>query len=122
MKTRQGFVSNSSSSSFLIVSKNKELPTIKVELEIPIERQIKTIKELKEYFDDYHEYDPDDPECAKHDYQGQTGKCYKEALEALNSGKFLYFCSTGSGDPLYSYMEQECIEPDEFKLPGCQVI
>lgn len=78
MKVRSGFVSNSSSSSFIVaVPKSKKTKTIvtvsfEVDLESYADRRISTIKELNEYYD--YEY-------------GDREFKYDECKEAIRSGK-----------------------------------
>lgn len=99
MKKRFGFVSNSSSSSF-IVAVNKGRTKIKLEVEVDLERYshstISTIEDLMSYFIDYG-YDLDE---IKEDER------YQEAKKAIEEGKEILTGSFSSdeGDPIESLL------------------
>ena len=83
MKVRSGFVSNSSSSSFVIAAKNKKDLKTKITIEVNFadfieDSGIKTIEDLDEYFEE--EYDEGFQKLAK----------YKAAKKAIEEGKTLY--------------------------------
>lgn len=84
MKIRLGFVSNSSSSSFIISSPNRPMKisyTVELDLNEIIDKTIKTIKELDEYFEEFSfvKVDQLDP------YQKETYlKCKKEIESGRN--------------------------------------
>ena len=76
MKVRSGFVSNSSSSSF-IVAVDKDASTeikvvLKANLETYADRKISTIEELNDYYDDYW---------------GEREYRYEECRKAIEAGK-----------------------------------
>lgn len=50
MKIRYGFVSNSSSSSFIVSAKKGKTPTVIIEIELPTDKIIETVKQLDEHF------------------------------------------------------------------------
>jgi len=93
MKTRMGFVSNSSSSSFIIASKEKPKMIIEIDIEYIADKKITTEKELVEYLLEEYGYDTieeffDNEEWDKNNYD----KC----LKALEEGNFLYAGSISS--------------------------
>jgi hypothetical protein len=57
MKVRSGFVSNSSSSSFIVAVEDETRVKVKISFEADLEkyarRKLSTIEELNEYYDDY---------------------------------------------------------------------
>lgn len=97
MKIRSGFVSNSSSSSFIISSK-EENP--KIVVEIPVKdlshTKITSIEELKDYFLDNYglQYSINRgssfEEALKEDGRGDV---YNKAVEMLNNGEIVYCCT-----------------------------
>lgn len=63
MKIRSGFVSNSSSSSFVLVTNTKNSNVkVKVEFDMSgfIDKTLSTIEELQDWFLEYHDYDIQD--------------------------------------------------------------
>lgn len=96
MKIRTGFVSNSSSSSFIIATvKSRDELIMKMEIEADLGKLIKDIvatkEELKEYFEDDLCYCPEDIE---------SDETYKLCLKAIDEGKTIYFgeASDDTGD------------------------
>ena len=77
MKIRLGFVSNSSSTSFIVASKNSLKLILKIEVDLfPfVEETLKTKAEVDQYFEDYDK-----------EKDGEYAKC----IEALKSGKKVY--------------------------------
>ena len=101
MKTRQGFVSNSSSSSFIVAAKSEEdlecSIVTKVNLANYLSRYTETITneaELLEHFRDIL-YDARDEEI-------EEDKDYKRYLEQIKEGKKLFFlmCDSDSGNAI----------------------
>lgn len=109
MKIRNGFVSNSSSSSF-VLSKPKEgggQVTIEIELNLEelISRKIYSKEELDDYYYDEYCYggyslsdilDGDD----------YLNKQYSNSLKAIENGKVLYIGRVGNdyGDPISEFL------------------
>lgn len=110
MKIRQGFVSNSSSSSFIVAAKSEEdlkcSMVIKINLADYLSRYIDTITneaELLEYFKDVL-YDMRDEEI-------EQNKDYKRYLEQIKEGKKLFFLScSNSGDVLEQTLSYNGLE------------
>lgn len=97
MKYRAGFVSNSSSSSFIIVSENE--PTISIQdLTVSIAtlmdsepRVIKTLEELQTYICEDHDWIPKEERIPeKMDAHCQNTYWYDEAKDAIEEGQQLY--------------------------------
>lgn len=88
MKTRYGFVSNSSSSSFIIAAKNGLNTKVKIQLEVDLKDYVSetatTIEELVCYFKD--RYCDDDL---------MKNPRYLQAKKAIEVGKTVYFGSFG---------------------------
>ena len=88
MKIRNGFVSNSSSSSFIVaVEKNSGPLTLKINIEKECEI-ISTIEQLEKHFDDYYCNDAEKAESEK----------YQACVKAINEGKILKLFSASNED------------------------
>lgn len=84
MKLRTGFVSNSSSSSFIIGYNNKEQLKTSITIDVDLSKYVETIisneKELFDYFDEVHtEYDTIE--------EYKSNKIYKKYFNVLNNNK-----------------------------------
>jgi hypothetical protein len=103
MKTRIGFVSNSSSSSFIVASKEKPKMTIEINLENLSEKKIIAEKELVEYV--LGEYGYKTLEAFLIDDKHHK-IFYDKCIEALKEGKSLYVgsISNDSGNDIESYV------------------
>lgn len=105
MKTRAGFVSNSSSSSFVIsVPKNvKPSATIRINLEDFIDETIKTKEELEQYMPDQY-----GDAWREDDY---SKKLYAKMLKQIKAGDVVYTrsASNGGGDAIGEYLANEGI-------------
>jgi hypothetical protein len=111
MKTRMGFVSNSSSSSFIVAGdKNNSKLTmmIEVDLEDFSEKVITTISELNEYIvSEYGWADDDGDTAAKIIENGDfSGETYAKMIHQLDMGKVIYVGSvyTSSGEAIEEYV------------------
>jgi len=125
MKIRQGFVSNSSSSSFILSSK-EDVPTI--EIKIPVNKlscyiKINTKEELqKEFLKNYTdiEYIMKDKKCNFEKAIKINNKyiesLYNDSLNEINDGKIIYMfeASNEYSDP-YSNLIYEYSIPESNK-------
>ena len=105
MKIRNGFVSNSSSSSFIVSCKDKKSAKIKVELEVDLydhaDDKITTLKELDGYFIDRYGWGGDTTlEAIFEDNEGLK-EDYIKAKKAIECGELVLFgsFSNESDDP-----------------------
>ncbi|MHA2280251.1 MAG: hypothetical protein ACXAC5_05270 [Promethearchaeota archaeon] len=95
MKVRSGFVSNSSSSSFIVAVEDETRVKVKISFEADLEkyarRKLSTIEELNEYYDDYW---------------GDRGWKYEECRKAIEAGKVVLVGSFDdqSGDELERFL------------------
>lgn len=97
MKIRQGFVSNSSSSSFVIASKDKHPRiTLTVNISKEVDYIIKTVEELDECFMEKYCYEETLEEFFKED-DWQKEK-YNKMKKAIEEGKIVYIGSWNSDD------------------------
>jgi len=103
MKLRNGFVSNSSSSSFIVAVKGKD-SRVKLEIEVDLADYGETIsdkKQLLEYYKEYHGYNSE--EDILNEYCADE---YKEMLAEINNGNSVIVGSfaSDSGDALEQYL------------------
>jgi len=93
MKVRSGFVSNSSSSSFIVAvdgkgkGKTKITLTFEVDLKDYANKVVSSIKELKEWFSYCYCYNPDENDNS----EPWQARKYQQCLEAIRSGKTVIF-------------------------------
>jgi hypothetical protein len=100
MRKRRGFISNSSSSSF-IISAPKEQTTINLTLEVDLDKtgeKIETEEELREYiFDNFRNSQNDTLEdIIKNDEYAED--IYKKCLAAVLKGDYLWVLTGSSED------------------------
>jgi len=109
MKTRQGFVSNSSSSSFIVAAKNSK---VKIEIEIDLEsfcreeNVISTLEAVDErFYDIAKDYRCDSKQELFKIYPKQK-QDYDKCVEAITKGMKIYFgsASSESGDAVETYL------------------
>jgi hypothetical protein len=99
MKIRNGFVSNSSSSSFIVAVKDEKHTKIKITLEVDLAKYcrsyssskniFKTVEELKAFFNSNYGCDVDDPNCD----EPWAKKQYDKAKEEIEKGKIVLYGS-----------------------------
>jgi hypothetical protein len=105
MKTRQGFVSNSSSSSFIISTNKGEKPKITIEIDIEnYSTEIRNKEDLDKYFIGEYGYGDTLEEIFEDDYNLKEG--YESCLLELEKGKYIYLgtVSNESGEEIESYL------------------
>jgi len=97
MKMRHGFVSNSSSSSFIVASANDKVSiTVEIDLRSLSRKVVTDVTDLDWYLiDRYSESEIDDP-------NSHAGRIKLKAIQALADGKKIYFGSiyNDSDDPV----------------------
>ena len=98
MKIRNGFVSNSSSSSFIVSCKDKKSAKIKVELEVDLyhhaKSKITTLSELDKYYIKQYGWDKKNTiEAIFEDEDGYFKEDYIKAKKAIKRGEIVLFCS-----------------------------
>jgi hypothetical protein len=97
MKIRTGFVSNSSSSSFLLAADKettKLTMTVNIDVDEFVQYTISNIKELGRYYSEELEYEKDDDGSFL--FNQRELRKYNALLDILNSGKELHFVSISS--------------------------
>ena len=87
MKVRSGFVSNSSSSSFIVASDSDDLTaTVKINLKSLIRRVFSTKEDVLKFY--FHDYGYESMEEFQEDTS--TYKTYEAIIKAIESGKKVY--------------------------------
>lgn len=104
MKIRSGFVSNSSSSSFVVAVKKGKTSKVTLELEVDLtdySRKILSNKDdVLKYMKDYYDYEED--ESSNEDYVNTT---YKTLMEHINNGNEVIVGDFSSeGDEVEQYL------------------
>jgi len=99
MKQRNGFVSNSSSSSFIVALEKGQSTKVKITLEVDLadfadNKIIKTPKALKKFILEWHGYETIEDYFA--DYGEEEEKQYNRCLEVLSQGKTLLMGSVSN--------------------------
>lgn len=96
MKLRNGFVSNSSSSSFVISADSEDVViSISTTLKELSKSVIRSKKELDEHFIDEYSYNGKLEDALEEDY---VRKNYLKALDELDRGKVVFIGSISSDD------------------------
>ena len=114
MKTRTGFVSNSSSSSFIVAFKKNAKVKIEIDL-TEFGNTIKTIKQLDEYFKEVMKFSEDKP-----DETGTIKEQYTQCKKALSEGKKICFGCVSSDSGVAA--EIALYVAGIPKTPGIEVI
>ena len=110
MKTKIDFITNSSSSSFIISkSKDCEIGKIKITMDVdPRRMDLRILKTKEELIEEFWEHHP------------QMGEMIKEIEEGREIVTFS--CSTESDDPLETFLCYEGIEESNFENKDIKVI
>lgn len=100
MKIRNGFVSNSSSSSFIIAAPASEKPSIKVEIDLAraVDTVISTEEELRKYISNRW--------CSDWEEEEDVMVLFSKSLEQINNGNSIYIlnaCNDGDGIEQFLY-------------------
>ena len=103
MKIRYGYVSNSSSSSFIIAVKDPTNLNIKITLDVNLsafkDNIIKTKQELLDYFKERYLLEP------------ENDKDFLHYLELIDKGEMIIYLSANSdGDPIEQFICEHGIE------------
>lgn len=103
MKIRSGFVSNSSSSSFVVAG--NEPPQCTITIDVPYQKVITNEEDLLAYFLDrdgqYEWYEFNDEKAI---YESEVADEYLACRKALEEGKKLYFGTVSSDEPETAYL------------------
>lgn len=123
MKMRTGFVSNSSSSSFVIAVTSEDKAKVKIEMDLTpcVERTIKTIEELEAYFKEEHLWDDYSMEQFLED-EPYHKEHYVKMKAAIESG-MIVLVGSGSSEEydgvnafIYNGGLNGVTESDDFKI------
>lgn len=113
MKIRNGFVSNSSSSSFIVAVEDSNKP---LKISINVENECDTIRTLEELKNcDHYKYDDDDELAENEEYQN--------AVKAISEGKILkFFSASNEDDSIMSGLYGTSLEPEMFEDKNVTII
>jgi len=117
MKIRQGFVSNSSSSSFVVSLDNEKSCKVKITLEVDLAKygdKIKTKDDLYTYIRDNYCYDEEESIENFINKDSYGGKTCKKMLEAIQKGRVVVAGSFASdnGDPVEYFLCEKGLPRD----------
>lgn len=121
MKIRKGFVSNSSSTSFVLSKKKSNdediSVTIKISMKDLVRKVITTKEELKAHFLEYYHYDSWEYLIDSDEFEDSEERDYITMLSAIERGDTVYICEASSDDsdnPISQFFYNDGVRQEYF--------